>query len=521
MAAPATITIFDNLYDSAGNAIANAPVSCVLNGSAETTVGGLIAPKQQATTTDANGKFSFTVVANDLLSPLNSTYTIITPFRSYDIAPQSANGSPQQTTAANVIVNTPSPLAPATSNLTGPLTVAGLLTAQAGENITGNLAITGNLSVSGTFTPASITVTAGEPGIDTAAAGALLIGDNTATSIELGAVTTAPSLQVTAGDPGIDTVAAGALNLGSTNATSVNIDPPTTIDNTLVANSMQVVAGEPGIDTTAAGALVIGDNNATSIELGAATTVSAGAFAVTAGDATLTAGRLVMGTAVAKIIPGATSISLRNNADSADNLILTDAGLATLRNAVSVAPIAGGTLAPSSYGSLPVKLDEKSGASATYDFQNIPGGYRRIEFEVVLRDSTGTGGVKNTTMTINNDSTVANYSRQSSSMIAASVAAVEEIGGAVWRPILCVGGGSTAGFYSSGVVRMPGYSSAVTTRKTFISESTVPTGMTTGLLPQYHESGVYISGAVAITRVTFTPITGFDANSYIAMWGYP
>lgn len=39
--------------------------------------------------------------------------------------------------------------------------------------------------------------------------------------------------------------------------------------------------------------------------------------------------------AVSKIVPGATSISLRNNADTLDNLIITDAGAATFRNTVS------------------------------------------------------------------------------------------------------------------------------------------------------------------------------------------
>ena len=42
-------------------------------------------------------------------------------------------------------------------------------------------------------------------------------------------------------------------------------------------------------------------------------------------------GRVVLSTAISKIIPGATSISLRNNADSANNLIVTDAGIATAR----------------------------------------------------------------------------------------------------------------------------------------------------------------------------------------------
>lgn len=40
--------------------------------------------------------------------------------------------------------------------------------------------------------------------------------------------------------------------------------------------------------------------------------------------------------AVGRIVPGATSLSLRNNADSADNLILTDAGAATIRAGATI-----------------------------------------------------------------------------------------------------------------------------------------------------------------------------------------
>lgn len=44
------------------------------------------------------------------------------------------------------------------------------------------------------------------------------------------------------------------------------------------------------------------------------------------------AGELQFTAAASKIVPGATSISLRNNADSADNVLVSDAGLVTLRN---------------------------------------------------------------------------------------------------------------------------------------------------------------------------------------------
>ena len=50
-------------------------------------------------------------------------------------------------------------------------------------------------------------------------------------------------------------------------------------------------------------------------------------------------GTVSLSTAISKIVPGATSLSLRNNADSADNWILTDAGNGTLRGNLVVSGV--------------------------------------------------------------------------------------------------------------------------------------------------------------------------------------
>ncbi len=47
-------------------------------------------------------------------------------------------------------------------------------------------------------------------------------------------------------------------------------------------------------------------------------------------------GSVAFSTAVGKIVPGATSLSWRNNADSADNLLISDAGAATLRSTLTL-----------------------------------------------------------------------------------------------------------------------------------------------------------------------------------------
>ena len=83
--------------------------------------------------------------------------------------------------------------------------------------------------------------------------------------------------------------------------------------------------------------LVTGSNELSGgITVGGALTVDSGGFTVTAGGITITAGDLTMGTAVSQLVPGATSFSIRNNADSADNLILTNAGAATIRAGLTV-----------------------------------------------------------------------------------------------------------------------------------------------------------------------------------------
>lgn len=127
----------------------------------------------------------------------------------------------------------------------------------------------------------------------------------------------------------------------------------------LTSTAQVSVTGGANPTVAAAATLALGGGgitpNGTSIEWGDNTgwklrfgTIVAAAFTprlnitdtglveVVTGDLTITAGRFTFGAAVGKIVPGATSISLRNNADSADNLILLDAGDATLRTKLTM-----------------------------------------------------------------------------------------------------------------------------------------------------------------------------------------
>ena len=149
-----------------------------------------------------------------------------------------------------------------------------------------------------------ITVDASD-GIDTKTAGALLVGDSTATSIEIGdaGVTTevqGPLTVLQATGQGIDVNAAGALFLGESTATSVSIGA-SDIDTTILGPLNVLEATGKGIDTTGAGALHLGEGIATSVSIGQsdAPTVVLGAMTVLGGIDTTAAATLVLGAATA------------------------------------------------------------------------------------------------------------------------------------------------------------------------------------------------------------------------------
>lgn len=109
--------------------------------------------------------------------------------------------------------------------------------------------------------------------------------------------------------------------------------PITVTGNETITGNL-TVSGTSSLDGTTTGAL------------------SATANSGVSGDWTiLSPGRLVFTALAGKIVPGATSISHRNNADSADNLLITDAGAVTIRNGLTV--VAGGGTISSGVFSVP------------------------------------------------------------------------------------------------------------------------------------------------------------------------
>jgi hypothetical protein len=149
--AVATVQVFDYLY-KAGDATAtnpapltNAEVRCTLTYDRATSQSPVtnLAPITLTTTTDSNGYWSFNLVPNASINPANTTYTIQTPYSTYQIA---VTASPSSQQSSSILVSQPITLAPGTTNLTGPLTVAGAFTGQSTGTFTGALSSSAEVS---------------------------------------------------------------------------------------------------------------------------------------------------------------------------------------------------------------------------------------------------------------------------------------------------------------------------------------------------------------------------------------
>lgn len=312
MAAPATLVVFSILRATDGTPIVGATVHCTLsiNYATVTSTGDGIDEIQQSTVTDPTGRYAFTIVGNDLLSPLNTVYTIQEPHRSYQIAPQSGNGASQQTTAANVIVNVPTALAATTSNITGNLAIAGTL------GVTGLLSANGGLAVTGAFSiPAGGFSMAG-PLTLTAATSQIIPG---ATSFSVRDTGNAND-NLLVSNAGVVTARAGfTLTAGVLTLPAASVADAALSANVPLKNAANTFSA---LQTISSGGLAVTGG----------ITAATGGVTATAGDLKATAGNLVFGAVSAQIVPGATSLLVRNNANNATNLGITDAGIITLRS---------------------------------------------------------------------------------------------------------------------------------------------------------------------------------------------
>lgn len=128
-------------------------------------------------------------------------------------------------------------------------------------------------------------------------------------------------------------------------------------------------------------------------------TATAGDITATAGNLVATAGNLTFGAASAKIIPGATSLLFRNNADGATNVSITDAGLVTTRDQINTTGIqvpaanfetvagAGSTVSDAAALSATKHVHQLTGANGTvgWKFASATAG----QVEILLNTTAG------------------------------------------------------------------------------------------------------------------------------------
>lgn len=123
---------------------------------------------------------------------------------------------------------------------------------------------------------------------------------------------------------------------------------------TLTTATSQIIPGATSLSFKNNG------NSATNLSI-----TDAGLVSVVRGNLAVTTGEVVLGATASKIVPGATSLSLRNHADAADNFIILDAGSATLAGTLTItagdAVLTNGNVLINTAGK---GLQVKSGANA-------------------------------------------------------------------------------------------------------------------------------------------------------------
>lgn len=97
--------------------------------------------------------------------------------------------------------------------------------------------------------------------------------------------------------------------------------------------------------------------------------------------------------------------------------ILGGSGQFTLNNYLAIPPTANGTPVSSSYGSVPVKIDEQiQGNTTTVTFTSIPSGFRHLLIEYTCRADTAAVAFQELGIRFNNDSGANQYSSTRSSL---------------------------------------------------------------------------------------------------------
>lgn len=303
------------------------------------------------------------------------------------------------------------------------------------------------------------------------------------------------------------TITAGKLIFG--NATSVIVPGATQfLINNNANNANNFILTDAGVATIRAGL-----------------TITAGGETITAGSLTITAGNIVMDGANSRIQAGATNFGITNHANTVNNLLITDAGLTTMVNALSIPPSAAGTVATTSYGTVPVKIAEvtPSGVSTfTLGSNPLPTGFRHLMFEWQARsDAVGVNHLLH--LRFNNDSGATSYDYEAFiSNTSTAMALGENLATAQMQLAYVPGSSATTGYFGVGEAKVIDYNGTVANKHVFTHGGWSENNATTQAARFWFGIGKWRTTATAVTRLDcFLSSGNFITGSVFTLWGLP
>jgi hypothetical protein len=199
-------------------------------------------------------------------------------------------------------------------------------------------------------------------------------------------------------------------------------------------------------------------------------------------------------------LEGNGQILLRPNFGSGTGQTFIDgAGKHILSNTLEIPPAAGGTVAPTQYGSVPVKIAEfdTTLGAATITFSSIPTGFRNLFYTAKMRDGSATTSLANLTMQFNG-ATTGYYDVQGDFTTAA--ASGNQINVAQMRAGITANGGLNSAWVAYSQGRILDYNSGY--NKGVIWEGWGWIALTSGNFNRYSGGGMWNSTA-AITSILF------------------
>lgn len=218
------------------------------------------------------------------------------------------------------------------------------------------------------------------------------------------------------------------------------------------------------------------------------------------------------------IQPGSTGVHIRNSANARDNFALDDNGFMILSGAVSVPPQFGSALPPTTYGTLPVKIDEQTPTSGNSVVISVPTWARKIQVDWTVR--TGLAANSDTMQVQFNGDTAANYNYVRSALIGAYASTGTQNAQTSGVVALVPSANSFAGVFDNGTFELYG-PNATGRRRGWFNRTMRNDGGIAATGPEI-SAGDWNNTANAITSINFFNASGpYVAGCVFATYAYP